>query len=79
MWVKIEAAVRAGFVSKTWTDLACSWNDDFKENVIPVSLAEIKLYNESAIDKFQKSLEKRTDCPFPGTKLPPRKEEINSF
>jgi hypothetical protein len=55
MLFKVEAAVRNGYTKQACTEQPCAWNKCFTKSVEPVTMSEMKLYNESAKQRLLKS------------------------
>ena len=73
----LEAAVRAGFMKKACTDVACTWNQDSVKKIKPDKIANIKKYPQKAMDNSKKSKPKTIS--FSGTNDKPKNENIDLF
>ena len=74
---KLKATIKAGFTKKVFTDVACTWNQDFMKITKPDKIANIKIYSQKAIGNFKKS--KPKTILFSGTHTKLQNEKIDLF
>ena len=65
------------FTPFDYTDVACTWNQDFVKKIKPDKIANIKLYSQKAINNSRKSEPKTIS--FSGTHTKPQNENIDWF